>query len=305
MLSRGFVDCYFEAMSGLTTTGATVLSDIDSMPRGLLLWRALTHWLGGLGIVVLFVAVLPTLGVGGKKIFHVEAPGPTHAGVKPRIKETARILWTIYMVLTAAQIVALLCCGMSLFESVCHTFATVATGGFSTRNASVGAPDYGLAVNLVVIVFMVLAGVNFGLYYHAMRGAFNSIWKDTELRLYLALFSGGSLIVVASLIFAGEPLLTTGGQQIDASVGAATEHGVFAVASIITTTGFGTADFNVWPFIAQAVLVGLMFIGGCAGSTGGGIKVVRFGSPLKFCFQKSRRLFVQCRETYTHWQSRD
>ncbi|GAF90284.1 unnamed protein product, partial [marine sediment metagenome] len=163
------VNCYFEAMSGLTTTGATVLTDISSLPRSLLLWRATTHWLGGLGIVVLFVAVLPMLGVGGKRLFRVEAPGPTAEGVRPRIQETARTLWLIYLGLTVAEIVLLRVCGLSLFDSICHTFATLATGGFSTRNASIGEIN-SLPVDVIIIVFMVLAGVNFGIYYNGLRG---------------------------------------------------------------------------------------------------------------------------------------
>ncbi|QNN22700.1 TrkH family potassium uptake protein [Planctomycetales bacterium ZRK34] len=284
-----YVDCYFEAMSGLTTTGATVLSEIESLPRGLLLWRAITHWLGGLGIVVLFVAVLPTVGAGGKKLFLIEAPGPTPTGVKPRIKDTARILWFIYVGLTIAQTVALRLCGMSWFDALCHTMATLATGGFSTRNASVG--DYNLASVIVIIFFMVLAGANFGLYYQIIRGSWRNVLADTEMRAYLLLLTAGSLIVVASLVAAQQPLPLTTGDQHEPSIARALEQGVFTTVSIQTTTGFCTGDFNTWPFLAQATLIGLMFIGGCAGSTAGGIKVVRIWVAIKIIYTELERVF--------------
>ena len=268
-----FVNCYFEAMSGMTTTGATVLSDVTSLPRSLLLWRATTHWLGGLGIVVLFVAVLPTLGVGGKKLFQVESPGPTKQGVRPRIVETARVLWLIYLGLTVVEVLALRWCGLDWFEAVCHTFATLATGGFGTENASVGAFN-AVAVDIVVIVFMVLAGVNFGLYYQLARRRFDVVWRDPELRLYLTILGVAAVIVTGTLL--GQGIVSTRpGQVLDPTVGDAVRHGVFQVVSMQTTTGFCTADFNQWGFFAKAVLLMLMFVGGSAGSTGGGIKVIR------------------------------
>jgi len=272
MAFGSFVNCYFEAMSGLTTTGATVLSDIESIPRSLLLWRALTHWLGGLGIVVLFVAVLPLLGVGGKRLFRVEAPGPTAEGVRPRIQETARALWLIYLGLTLAEVLLLRICGLNWFESVCHTFATLATGGFSTRNASVGAFD-SLAIDIVVIVFMLLAGVNFGIYYNVLRGRWNAIREDTELRWYLGIVAVASAVIL--LCLGGAAIVTTAGDMEAASTGPAARHTVFQVAAIQTTTGFCTANFDLWPFVPKALLLVLMFVGASGGSTGGGIKVVR------------------------------
>lgn len=291
---RSFIDCYFESMSGLTTTGASVLgsapNDIESVPPGLLLWRATTHWLGGLGIVVLFVAVLPTLGVGGKKLVQFETTGPTKSGVKPRIRETARILWIIYLAMTALQIIALLLCGMSLFDSVCHTFATLATGGFSTRNGSIGDPDFGPAIYIVTTFFMVLAGVNFGLYYQLIRGKTGSFFRDPELRLYLLILTIASIIVTISIVHM--PIFTTGGLVIEnASIGEAVQHGVFQVVSIQTSTGFGTADYNHWPFIAQATLITLMYVGACAGSTGGGIKVIRILIAFKVMLASVERIF--------------
>lgn len=285
---RSFVNCYFEAMSGLTTTGATVLSQIEPIPRGLLLWRAMTHWLGGLGIVVLFVAVLPTLGVGGKKLFRVEAPGPTTPGVRPRIRETARLLWLIYVGLTVALIIALQLCGMDWYESVCHTFATLATGGFSTRNASVGQYD-SVAIDTVMIVFMMLAGINFGLYYRLSRRQFRSVWRDPELRLYLGLIFIATVIVGWSLM--KQPIVTTTGKTYDPTMGQALRFGLFQVVSIQTTTGYCTANFETWGFFPKAALIGLMFVGGSAGSTGGGLKVIRCLIALKVVLAEIERVF--------------
>jgi trk system potassium uptake protein TrkH len=289
---RGFVNCYFESMSGLTTTGATVLSDIESVPRELLMWRAFTHWIGGLGIVVLFVAVLPSLGVGGKKLFHVEAPGPAPSGLQPRIRETARILWYIYLGLTTLQIVALWTAGgMHLFDATCHAFSTLATGGFSTRNASVGAYYDTAAVDVIVIVFMVLAGANFGLFYQLWRGRVRAVWRDTELRVYLLMLAIGTIIVVAAVASSRAPLVLTDGRAIEPTVGESLRQGLFTTVSIQTTTGFATADFDRWPFVAHAVLIALMFVGGCSGSTAGGIKVVRVWLAFKLLFKQVERYY--------------
>ncbi|MEZ6191273.1 MAG: potassium transporter TrkG [Phycisphaerales bacterium] len=283
-----FASCYFESMSGLTTTGATVLSDVDSVPRSLLLWRATTHWLGGLGIVVLFVAVLPTLGVGGKKLFQIEATGPQQAGVRPRIRETARILWLIYLLLTISQIVLLRLAGMTWFDAVCHTFATLATGGFSTHNASIGAFD-SWSVDVITIVFMVLAGANFGLYYQLARRRFRVVWRDPELRTYLAILFVATL-VVACCIYGKDSTLMDGAVR-EVGVAEAARQSAFQVVSIQTTTGFSTADFDLWGFIPQAVLITVMFVGGCAGSTGGGIKVIRVLIAFKVMYAELERVF--------------
>jgi trk/ktr system potassium uptake protein len=283
-----FSACYFEAMSGLTTTGATVLSDIDSIPKGLLLWRATTHWLGGLGIVVLFVAVLPTLGVGGKKLFQVEAPGPQQQGVRPRIRETARMLWLIYLTLTGAQILLLKLAGMGWFDSVCHTFATLATGGFSTRNASIGAYN-SWPIDLVTIVFMILAGVNFGLYYQLARRRFSVVWRDPELRAYLGILLAATAVIGLSIYGRNSTLMT--GEQSVLGVAEAARQSAFQAVSIQTTTGFSTADFDLWGFVPQAVLITLMFVGASAGSTGGGIKVIRILVAAKVMFAELERVF--------------
>jgi trk system potassium uptake protein TrkH len=285
---RSYVDAYFEAMSGLTTTGSTVLTRIAALPRSLHLWRALTHWLGGLGIVVLFVAVLPMLGVGGKRLFRVEAPGPTAGGVRPRIQETARALWIIYVGLTLAEITALKLAGVSLFESVCHTFGTLATGGFSTRNGSVAELE-SVAAETIIIVFMLLAGVNFGMYYLLSRGRWRDVLGDIELRAYLGILLVAGVVVSLSLVH--HPIVTTTGKTVQTSVGEAVRYGVFQVVSLQTTTGFCTADFDQWPFVVKSLLVGLMFVGGCGGSTGGGIKVIRCVIVFKVLLSEIEHVF--------------
>ncbi len=283
-----FVDCYFEAMSGLTTTGATILTDIEAVPRSLLLWRAFTQWIGGLGIVVLFVAVLPSLGVGGKRLFQVEAPGPAPEGLQPQIRQTARVLLYIYLGLTAVQIIALCLAGMPLYDSVCHTFTTLATGGFSTNNASIGGYNK-LAVDIVIIVFMVLAGVNFGVYFALLRGKHGHVLRDPELRTYVILLVAGSLVIVLCLL--RQSMTLTTGEVAPASTGEAVRHGIFTTVSVATTTGFCTADFDTWPFAAKAVLILLMFIGGSAGSTAGGIKVIRIWVAFKVMLSEIEHVF--------------
>ena len=288
-----FHKCYFEAMSGLTTTGATVLGGnhpVVELPRALLMWRSLTQWLGGLGIIVLFVAVLPSIGVGGKRLFNVEAPGPTHPGVRPRITETARLLWMIYVGLTVMEVLLLRVAGMNWFDSFCHALTTLATGGFSTQNASIGGYDSRL-VSTITIVFMVLASTNFGLFYAAIRGHLRVIWQDSEFRCYLFLLAIGSTVIVCLLLGSGSNITTTAGAMRPATVSNTLTHGVFTAVSIQTNTGFTTADYNTWPFAAKAVIVMMMFIGGCAGSTGGGIKVIRIWLALRIMLSELERIF--------------
>ncbi|TDJ57271.1 MAG: TrkH family potassium uptake protein [Planctomycetota bacterium] len=285
---RNFADCYFEAMSGLTTTGATILTDIEAVPRSLLLWRAFTQWIGGIGIVVLFVAVLPSLGVGGKRLFQIEAPGPASEGLQPQIRQTARVLLYIYLGLTAVQILALLIAGMTLFDSVCHTFTTIATAGFSTRNGSIGAFD-SRAIEIVLVVFMVLAGVNFGLYFALLRRRYGTVLRDPELRTYLILLVGGATVISLCLLRQSMTLVT--GDAIPVGTGSAIRYGVFTTASIATTTGYTTANFDTWPFAAKATLVLLMFVGGSAGSTAGGIKVIRIWIAFKVMLAEIEHVF--------------
>ncbi len=289
----GAVEALFESMSGFTTTGSSVfgtpLADggfglIETLPRALLFWRSLTHWVGGMGIVVLVLAVLPALRAGGYQLFQAELPGPTAERLQPRIRETAAILWGVYFLLSAAETLLLWLGGMPLFDALCHTFATMATGGFSTKDASIGhyartghpAAAY---FEAVVIVFMFLAGCNFLLHYRAIRGFFSGYSRSAEFRQYAAMLGG------ATLLFA--VLLWTGGYL---PIAEALRTSLFQVVSITTTTGFATADTNAWPVLCRLGLLALMFAGGCAGSTGGGLKQVRVYVALKYALRELRRL---------------
>jgi trk system potassium uptake protein len=272
-----YVDAYFETMSGFTTTGASILTAIESLPKSILFWRSLTHWLGGMGIIVLTVAIFPLLGIGGLQLLKAEAPGPTVDKIAPRVAATAKILWLAYITLTVAETALLMVGGMDLFDALTHTFGTLATGGFSPKNASVGhyASPF---IHIVITVFMVLAGINFALYFRVVTGRFRSLTKDTELKAYLAVFAVATLIVSASLY----------GERAYSGVGESLRYGAFQVASILTTTGYATADFAAWPALAQLTLFALMFFGGCAGSTGGGIKIVRVITMFRLALNEMR-----------------
>lgn len=259
-----YIDAFFETVSGFTTTGSSILTNIEAMPRALLLWRATTHWLGGMGIVVLLVAVLPALGFSAIRIMEAEAPGPSVDRITPHISSTAKTLWLIYLGLTILETLLLCIGGMSLFDAICHAFATMATGGFSTKNTSLAHYNSGF-IHWIVTIFMFLAGTNFTLHYHLLKGKIGSFFKDTEFKVYLSIFVIASVIIATDLLNAG--LYHSFGQSLRFSA--------FQVSSILTTTGFATADFGAWPAASQAILFILMFIGGCAGSTGGGIKVIR------------------------------
>lgn len=258
-----FLNASFETLSGFTTTGATILAEVESLPESLLLWRALTQWFGGMGIIVMSLAILPMLGVGGMQLFKAEVPGPTADRLKPRIQDTAKLLWGVYVLLTAAEVILLMLGKMSFFESLCHAFATLATGGFSSRNASVAAYDSAY-IDGVITLFMFLAGVNFFLHYQALRGRLTEFWKNEEFRVYLWITAGSILVLM---------VLNQG--TIYGSLLENLRFSSFQAVSILTTTGFGTADYELWPVFSQYLLVLLMFVGGCAGSTGGGIKVAR------------------------------
>ncbi len=270
------VDGFFESASGFTTTGASVLADVESEARSLLLWRAFTQWLGGMGIIVLGIAILPKLAVGGMELLGAEAPGPIKEKLTPRIAQTAKALWGIYTAITAAQVAALVALGLPLLDAVAHAFATMATGGFSTRNAGLAA--YGPSVQAVVTVFMVLAGANFALHFHVLRGRPQTLWRDTEFRLYLAILAAASLMLGGVLVLRGQP---AGRAALDA---------VFQAVSITTTTGFATADFDRWPHFCRVLLLLLMFVGGCTGSTGGSVKVIRVVIAAKKVAVDIRRL---------------
>lgn len=270
---QSFTDCVFEAASGLTTTGATVMLVIEGVPHGILFWRALTHWLGGMGIILLGVAILPLLGVGGMQLFRAEVPGPTKDKLKPRIAETAKLLWAVYVLITLAEVLLLKLGGMTLFDAVCHSFATMATGGFSTRNLSIESYN-SVYFDFVITFFMIVAGTNFALHYMALTGRLRSYWKDSEFRFYLSALGVLTLLVMVSLYFSG-----TYDSLFDCF-----RYAAFQVPSIVTTTGFSTANFENWPFFIQMLLLSAMFMGGCAGSTGGAIKVVRIQLYLKSAY---------------------
>ncbi len=274
-----YVDAFFETISGFTTTGASVLSDIEAVPKSLLLWRSTTHWLGGMGIVVLTVAILPLLGVGGLGLMEAEAPGPSVDKITPRISSTAKILWLIYVALTVLEIILLMAGGMDWFDAVTHTFGSMATGGFSPKNLSVG--HYKSAyIDVVITVFMLAAGLNFSLYFKLMSGKAVSAFRDTEARAYLGIFTVAALVIAWDLVRNGS---FTG-------FGTALRFAGFNVSSILTTTGFVNTDYAQWPPLSQTMLFLLMFIGGCAGSTGGGIKVIRYVFLTKMAFSEMKYL---------------
>ncbi len=275
-----YLDAFFETMSGYTTTGASILNDIEAQPKSLLLWRSLTHWFGGMGILVLSVAILPLLGVGGMQLMKAEAPGPSTEKLTPRIASTAKILWGVYVLMTVVQVVLLMFGGLDLFTAVCHAFGTVATGGFSTNNESIAAYS-SVYVQVVITVFMFLAGASFSLHYRALRGNLRAYWRDGEFRFYLALFLAAATTITLTLWAAeGRPL----GESI--------RQAAFHTASIQTTTGFVADDFERWPTLAKMVLFLLMFLGGCAGSTGGGMKHIRVLILIKHGINEIRRTIL-------------
>ncbi len=259
----GFTDACFESISGFTTTGSSIFAEVERLPRGVLFWRSLSQWLGGMGIIVLSIAILPFLGIGGMQLYKAETPSPVVDKLTPRISDTAKVLWKVYVLLTLAQILLLRFGGMPLFDAVCHTFTTMPTGGFSTKNASIAAYN-SLYIEIVVIVFMILAGMNFALHYKLLRGNFQSVRRDPEIRVYLLIFGALVLLVTADLY-----------GRTYSSAPEALRYASFQVASILTTTGYVTADYERWPALSQIVLLLCMFLGSMAGSTGGGIKTLR------------------------------
>lgn len=308
-LLRSFTDAYFEIMSGYTTTGATILTDVEVIPRSLLLLRALTHWLGGMGIITLAIAIFPSLGVTAYSMFRGEVPGPSKDKLAPKLAQTVSVLWGVYVLFTGAEAALLWLGDMNLFEAVCHAFATMATGGFSTEDASVAAyqSDY---IEWVITIFMFLAGVNFVLHYRALRGDVGSLTSSPEFRFYSGVIVGAILVFTLVLYFNGpapmdraqaswrhEAIPTEAFEEHyriqEEQVG--TLYGsfrtsAFQVVSVTTTTGFCTADFDLWPDFLRFALILLMFFGGCAGSTGGGIKMVRIMLVLKLALTQLRKL---------------
>lgn len=273
------VDAYFESVSGFTTTGATILADFAPYPKAFFFWRGLTQWLGGMGIIVLFVAILPQLGVAGRRIFFTEAPGPTDDKFTPRVAHTAKALWLIYLLLTVLQVVLLVFAGMPLFDAVCNSFGTMAAGGFSPHPQSIMGYQSS-TITWITTLFMVLAGANFSLQYKCfLKGKFRVLFANEEFLFYLAITISASLLCAAFLYSLPSSSATD-----------SLRDGMFQVVSILTTTGFCSADFALWIVPAQAVLFAVMLVGGCAGSAGGGVKVVRVLFTAKFLKREIDRI---------------
>lgn len=269
-----FTNAFFETMSGFSTTGASILNDIESVPKGILFWRSLTHWIGGMGIVVFVVAILPFLKIGGMQLFAAEMSGPTKDKIHPRITETAKRLWGIYMLFTFLETFFLMLGGMNLYDALCHSFGTIATGGFSTKNASIAA--YSPYIQYVITFFMLLSGINFTLHYYGFKGKFYKYWKSDEAKFFLS-------IIFICIIITTAILFLTNNYDLEKSFRCAS----FQIISIITTTGFVTDDFVLWSPFLNFLIILLGIIGGCAGSTAGGLKVMR----LLTLFKNTRKEF--------------
>jgi trk system potassium uptake protein TrkH len=272
-----FTNAFFETISGFTTTGSSILNNIEDLPHGLLFWRSLTQWLGGMGIIVLFLAILPTLGIGGRELFVAEVPGPSPDKLTPRIKETARNLWGLYLLFTIAETILLWIGGMNFFDALNHSLTTMATGGYSTKQASIGhySSPY---IQYVIIIFMIIAGTNFTISYAAITGKAKKIFRDEEFKFYLIIIVGFSIVIALSLYM--------GGQSLEPAI----RDSLFTVVSIITTTGYATADYLLWAPILGMMIFVLFFVGGSGGSTGGGVKVVRILILLKNSYYELKRL---------------
>ena len=264
-----YVDAFFETISGFSTTGASILNDIESLPKSMLFWRSLTHWLGGMGIIVLTVAILPLMGIGGLQLIKAEMPGPAVDKISPRIADNAKYLWLIYIVLTIAETILLMYGNMNLFDALTHTFGTVATGGFSTKDSSIQYFDSPY-IETVVTIFMLLAGINFMMHYSFVTGRFKTILKNSEIKVYLSIFILATFFITFNM-----------NREMYIDVWESLRLASFQAASILTTTGYVSMDYQRWPYFAQGVLFMLMFVGGCSGSTAGGIKVIRITTLLK------------------------
>ncbi len=264
---QNYTDAFFETVSGFTTTGATILTDVESMSHGLLFWRSFTHWVGGMGVLVFVIAIIPSASAGSMHMFRAEMPGPIIGKLVPRARDTAKILYLIYLALTLLEVIFLLAGGMNLFDSVVHSLGTAGTGGFGTKANSIGG--YSPYCQWVICIFMLLFGVNFNLYYLILIKKIKAVFKSTELRFYAGIVAVATAVITLNIL------------SLCKGFGEALRLSAFQVASIITTTGYSTADFNLWPNLSKAILLLLMFIGGCAGSTAGGLKVSRLVLLLK------------------------
>ena len=257
------VDCFFETVSGFTTTGSSILTNVEALPMGLAFWRSFTHWIGGMGILVLAIAILPNIGVGNMQIMKAESPGPNPGKLVPRLKKTAMILYGIYIVITITQVILLKISGLSLFDSFIYSFGSAGTGGFANKSLSVGHYN-NLAAEIIITIFCFICGVNFSLHYAVIKGNIKELFKDEEFRLY------NGIILLAIVLIS----INING-TIFKGLGESLRHSSFQVVTIITTTGYSSVDFNQWPAFSKMILFILMFIGGCAGSTGGSIKNIR------------------------------
>lgn len=262
-----FTDAFFETVSGFTTTGATILTDVEVLPKSILIWRSFTHWIGGMGVLVLLVAVLPLSGGNNMYLIKAESPGPSVSKLVPKVKSTAKILYGIYTALSAIMVIFLLAGGMNLFDALNITFATAGTGGFGVRNSSIA--EYSSYLQVVITVFMILFGVNFSIYYLLLMHRFKDVIRSTELKTYLGIIAAATALICINSY-----------SHFDGAADAI-KHSAFQAATIITTTGFSTKNFDLWPEFSKIILLLLMFIGGCAGSTGGGIKVIRIITIIK------------------------
>ena len=259
-----FADAFFESCSGFSTTGATILGDVESLPKGIVFWRSFTHWIGGMGILIFAIALMPSLGISGQNIAVSETPGPTLDKITPKMSDTAKTLYEIYLIFTIAETALLMLGGMNLYDALIHTFGSVGTGGYSNYNDSVMHFD-STYIRVVITAFMVLCGANFNLMYYAVKRGPRVFLEDSEFKLYLLIFGGSTSIILIVLMITN---------TYD-SFGDAAADSAFQTATILTTTGFASADYETWPTICQMILLLLMFMGGCSSSTGGGIKIVR------------------------------
>lgn len=285
-----FTSAFFETMSGYTTTGATILNDIEIVPKGVLFWRSTTHWIGGMGIIVLAVAILPLLGIGGMQLFAAEAPGPSSDKLHPRITDTAKRLWLIYVGYTIAETILLQVAGMTFFDAVNHAMSTMSTGGFSTKNASVAYWNDQPIIQYIIIFFMFLAGANFVLSYYVFKGKIQKALQDEELRWYFKFVASFTIIAAFIIYFKADLSLSTIDHPLVwGRAESSFRHAAFQVISVITTTGFVTADFTLWAPFLVVFFFGMMFLGGSAGSTSGGVKVIRHIILIKNGFLEFKR----------------
>lgn len=284
-------NAFFETISGYSTTGSSILTDIESMPKGILFWRSATHWIGGMGIIVLTIAILPLLGIGGMQLFMAEAPGPSADKLHPRITETAKRLWLIYVTLTFAEFFLLKLAGMSWFDSINHAMATMSTGGFSTKNSSVAFWNGMPMIQYIIIFFMFVAGTNFVLTYFALKGKIQKVFQSEEFRYYFFGVIGITGIIAFIILFYQDANLQTTitHPETYGKTESAIRHALFSVISVITTTGFVTADFTTWSYFATGIFFAMFFLGGSAGSTSGGIKIVRHIVMLKNSFLEFKK----------------